>query len=379
MNIPSILRHLVSGGLIIFAAAGFAASAREPAKHWTSDGTVTLNTADVPMSEYVSKELRDAYVAHQDAMFTWPVPPALDAPKSEWDRYDAEEKRLVVGPTLNWALKHYPVDVVDTHIAGVHVGIITPKGGVPAKNQSRVLINVHGGAFMMGRGLAMGMAESVPVASTGGFKVVTLDYRQAPYYQFPAASEDVEKVYRELLKTYKPEAIGIYGCSAGGMLSAQSIAWFQSKGLPRPGAVGIFCASAQRFSAKRGDSDMWGPTGSGPLPPHSNVLAPLSSPAAARRAYFATAQPDDPLAYPGVSDAVISKFPPTLFVTGTRAMEMSAAVTSHAQFLRLGVDSQLYVMEAGWHGAFVINGQATPEGKATNAYTARWFDQKLAH
>jgi monoterpene epsilon-lactone hydrolase len=203
---------------------------------------------------------------------------------------------------------------------------------------------------------------------------VTIDYREAPYHQFPAASEDVEKVYRALLETYKPEAIGIYGCSAGGLLSAQSIARFQVKGLPRPGAVGIFCASAQPFSAKRGDSDMWGPTGSGPLPPNSNVLAQLQSP----RAYFATAKPDDPLAYPGVSDAVISKFPPTLFVTGTRAMEMSSAVTSHAQFLRLGVDSQLYVMEAGWHGAFVIDGQATPEGKATIAYIAHWFDQKLA-
>jgi len=59
----------------------------------------------------------------------------------------------------------------------------------------------------------------------------------------PAASEDVEAVYRELLKEYQPEHIGIFGCSAGGGLTAQAVAWFQSKALSRPRAVGIFAAA----------------------------------------------------------------------------------------------------------------------------------------
>jgi acetyl esterase/lipase len=104
----------------------------------------------------------------------------------------------------------------------------------------------------------------------------------------------------------------------------------------------------------------------------------LAAPSTTSRAYLATARLDDPLAEPGISDPVVSKFPPTLFVTGTRAMDMSRAVTSHAQFLRLGVDSQLYVMEAAWHCAFVAGAHETPEGKATNAYIARWFDEHLA-
>jgi acetyl esterase/lipase len=219
------------------------------------------------------------------------------------------------------------------------------------------------------------MQESVSISNQGGLKVVTVDYRQAPYFQFPAASEDVEKVYRELLKTYKPSAIGIYGCSAGGFLSAESVAWFQSKGLPRPGAIGIFGSGVRRgIVGTHGDSDIWGLSGTGV------EVNPLSSAvtSSSKQAYFSTAKSDDPLAEPGVSDAVIAKFPPTLFVTGTRAMEMSRAVVSHAQLLRLGVDSQLYVMEAAWHCSFVAGAHGTPEAKATNAYIARWFDEHLA-
>ena len=82
----------------------------------------------------------------------------------------------------------------------------------------------------------------MPIAALGRIKVVSLDYRQGPEHRHPAASEDVAAAYRELLKTYRPENIGIYGCSAGGMLAGMSVAWFQRHGLPRPGAVGILCA-----------------------------------------------------------------------------------------------------------------------------------------
>jgi monoterpene epsilon-lactone hydrolase len=71
-----------------------------------------------------------------------------------------------------------------------------------------------------------------PIASIGKIKVISVDYRQAPEYAFPSASEDVATVYRELLKTYKPTNIGIYGCSAGGLLTAETIAWFQKEKLP---------------------------------------------------------------------------------------------------------------------------------------------------
>ena len=136
---------------------------------------------------------------------------------------------------------------------GVQTDVVVPQAGVAPENKGRVLINLHGGGFYAGA-RSGGQAEAVPLAARGRIKVVTVDYRMAPEWRFPAASEDVEKVYVELLKTYRPENIGIYGCSAGGTLTAQAVAWLQHRNLPRPGAVGIFCSGAMPSYWFGGDS-----------------------------------------------------------------------------------------------------------------------------
>ena len=137
----------------------------------------------------------------------------------------------------------YPVDRDDTKIAGVHAYVYTPKAGISAANRDRVLIDLHGGGFS-GCWPACAELESIPIAALGKIRVISLDYREGPKYKFPAASEDVAAVYQQLLKDHAPQNIGIYGCSAGGMLTAMSVAWFEKHNLPRPGAVGIFCAGA---------------------------------------------------------------------------------------------------------------------------------------
>ena len=53
--------------------------------------------------------------------------------------------------------------------------------------------------------------------------MIGVDYRQGPEHVFPAATDDVVAVYKELLKTYPAANIGIYGCSAGGMLTGEVV------------------------------------------------------------------------------------------------------------------------------------------------------------
>jgi epsilon-lactone hydrolase len=114
----------------------------------------------------------------------------------------------------------------------------TPKAVISAANAKRVLIDLHGGGFM---GCWPGCAEleSIPIAALGRIRVVSLHYREGPKYKHPAASEDVASAYRELLKTYRSQDIGIYDCSAGGMLTGMAVAWFQRHSLPAPGAIAI--------------------------------------------------------------------------------------------------------------------------------------------
>lgn len=100
------------------------------------------------------------------------------------------------------------MDIKPERIAGVPTDVIEPAGGAPPKNKRRVLINLHGGGFEVGAGLG-GQMESIPVASLGAIKVISVDYREGPKYKFPAASEDVAAGYRELLKKYSAKRIGI--------------------------------------------------------------------------------------------------------------------------------------------------------------------------
>src|SRR5512146_1888235 len=190
-----------------------------------SDGTVKVPAQTVPISPFLSSEAKSYVTQH-----------LKDMQNPEILKQDAGVPRFMK-PYLERDYAVFAVDKKDEKIGGVHAYVYTPKEGVSTSNQNRVLINLHGGGFS---GCWPGCAEleSIPVSALGKIQVVTVDYRQGPEYKFPAASEDVASVYKELLKTYKPENIGIYGCSAGGMLTAMSVAWFQKHELPRPAAIG---------------------------------------------------------------------------------------------------------------------------------------------
>jgi epsilon-lactone hydrolase len=216
----------------LFAAQALAQTASMPPPlPVDNDGTVHVPAMSVPVSSYLSPEGK-AYLAEHLKQVQRPemlvqvngVPPLLAG-------YLARQRVL------------FAVERKDTTIGGVHAYVYTPKQGISASNRKRILIDLHGGGFS---GCWPGCAEleSLPIAALGRIRVVSLDYREGPKYHFPAASEDVAAAYRELLETYRAQDIGIYGCSAGGMLTGMSVAWFQRHGLPAPGAVGIFCAGA---------------------------------------------------------------------------------------------------------------------------------------
>ena len=128
------------------------------------------------------------------------------------------------------------------------VRIVTPEG-MPESNKDKVLLNLHGGGFNSDSG---SYTESIPIASYSKIKVVAVLYRLAPEHPFPAAVDDSVAVYKELLKTYKPDHIVIYGTSAGAILTAQVAAKLKQSGLPLPAALGIF--SGMGDFARPGDS-----------------------------------------------------------------------------------------------------------------------------
>ena len=115
--------------------------------------------------------------------------------------------------------------------------------------RTRCCSNLHGGGFNSDSG---SYTESIPIASYTKIKVVAVLYRLAPEHPFPAAVDDSVAVYKELLKTYKPDHIVIYGTSAGAILTAEVAAKLKQLGLPLPAALGIF--SGMGDFARDGDS-----------------------------------------------------------------------------------------------------------------------------
>lgn len=261
----------------------------------------------------------------------------------------------------------YDVDIESREIGGVRTDVVTPKSGIAARNRQRVLINLHGGGFVIGARFG-GQAEAIPIAALGGMKVVAVDYRLAPEHRFPAASEDVAAVYRALLKDYKPENIGIFGCSAGGRLAAQTVAWLQRQQLPRPGAIGIFCGSGG--ATVEGDSNYTAPllSGAKPPPPGVSILPP--SP------YLAGASNDDPLVSPDRHPDVLARFPPTLLITATRDMEMSSALHTHNALVKAGIDAELHVWDGLGHGFFNLYPDI-PESRDALDVIVKFFDRQL--
>ncbi|HZF46832.1 MAG TPA: alpha/beta hydrolase, partial [Sphingomonadaceae bacterium] len=236
------------------AGAGSAKAPQDP--RIAENGTVTLDGVQVALPASLSPEAK-AYLRH--LIVDKPFGAAVPDIQQERARQDA-----IMGEFLKPMRERYKVNVAEERIGGILTDVVTPSDGIAPENRNRVLINVHGGGFTTGSRSAS-LVESVPLAALMKIKVVSIDYRMAPEFQFPAASEDVEKVYRALLETYSAEHIGLYGCSAGGVLTSQSVAWFQSRGLPSPAAVGVFCAGLNGYFG--GDSTALSGALLGNLPP----------------------------------------------------------------------------------------------------------------
>jgi acetyl esterase/lipase len=329
-----LVRSIAAGVVLVATAASLRADDQPIAPAFEPNGTVHVPAFDLPPSTLISKEAVQA----QTMRARMPV----GAPSSSGD-ITAVRKGLemMLGPQVSGMRQQYPVDVVDQTIAGIPTRVVTPKD--KPFDPKHVLINLHGGGFSMCAD-ACAMLESVPIASLGGYKVVTVNYRMAPEATHPAGVEDVATVYRELLKSYKPKNIGIYGCSAGGALTAETAAWLPAHGLPQAGAIGIFGAGGVRFGA--GDS-AWVAAyidGSFPPPAKSGGTQPDIT-----RGYFSNADMTGPIISPALHPDVVAKFPPTLIITGTRAMDMSPAIYTNSQLLKAGVRSTLIVGEGMGH------------------------------
>jgi len=355
MPLPRLTRLAPALLLCLSASAALAQDAGPGVK---PDGTVTAPASSVPYSSFASAQARAFFPKMlAEGAKAPPITASIAESRAFYDRMNSDRARRME--------KMFPVRLGHGRIAGVDVDIAMPAQGVAPENAHRVLLNLHGGAFLWGSHSGA-LVEAIPVASLGRIKVIGVNYRQGPESTFPAASVDVEKVYRALLKTYKPDQIGIYGCSAGGILTGEAVARFITDKLPVPGAIGMFCGGLVTID---GDSSYVAPLLNGQgVPAHPFGIDALP--------YFRGADPRDPLVQPGLSPALLGKFPPTLLITGTRDMTMSSVVYSNELLRQAGVPTELRVWEGMWHSFF--SDPELPESQQAYRAMVDFFRRRLA-
>ena len=315
-----------------------------------AEGTAHV-TRVVPVPQTISPEAQKAVGrAEPDAG----PPQSLADRRKGTDAYTARAR-------VQWT-KICPNTLVDTTMAGVPVHVVTPDDLTDA-NKDKVLLNLHGGGFNSDSG---SYTESIPIASYARMKVVAVLYRLAPESPFPAAVDDSVAVYKELLKTYKPYHIVIYGTSAGAILTAEVAAKLKQLGLPQPAALGIF--SGMGDFARAGDSQsMYALRG---------LAGHLDPPQAGTHdsEYATTTDEKDPILSPTYGD--LHGLPPTLFITSGRDLLLSGTINLHRAYLNAGVDARLVVFDALPH-AFWYDPNL-PEAQEANHTMADFFVKELA-
>jgi monoterpene epsilon-lactone hydrolase len=294
---------------------------------------VRLTERVIPVPKSISTEAQAALAMERPAAAPFP---ALDD-IAGWQAHIAM-MNAGMAEMMREPLMALPVKLDTQTIAGVTVYVTEPET-MPAQNRDKVLLYFHGGGLVILGGEPTALFARME-AFANRCKVYAVDYRNPPEHPYPAALDDCVAVYREMLKTYRPDQIVISGASGGGNLAAAVPLKIRDLGLPLPAAVGLFTPEVDLTES--GDTF------------HTNrdIDVILRGGLPAFNALYANGAD---LAHPYLSPifADFTKgFPPTFIQTGTRDVFLSNSARIHRALRKAGIDAELHVWEAMPHGGF---------------------------
>jgi len=204
----------------------------------------------------------------------------------------------------------------------------------PGVKQDKVLLYLHGGAFVAGS-IDTHRDLISRISRAGNIKVVAINYRLAPEHPYPAALEDAFNSYQWLIseKNFNPKNIIIGGDSAGGTLTLSVLIKIRDGGLPLPKAA--FCISPA--------TDM---TGSGESYITKADIDPFLTPELGdlvSNNYLRDIDPEDPLVSPLFAD--LHGLPPIYIQVGTSEILLDDSKRIAEKLETSGVDVELDIWE----------------------------------
>jgi acetyl esterase/lipase len=316
-----------------------------------------------PLRAYVpttiSPEAAQIYAAYRSFVLAAPAPPAK-SPEDFAAMYQTSEARSAAASDA--AIKRLQPSVIQRTIAGVTVYEVRPKD---YKDDGTLLIDVHGGGFVLGsaKNSVGGAAEN---ATATGKRVLTVDYTVAPRGRWQLVTDQVMAVYKGLLNEgISAKHIGMMGGSAGATIVAATALKIRDHGLPLPAA--LLLISPMTDFTEGGDT--------------RTTLAeadPVLHPAQVRPGLDAYADPADqknPYVSPVYGDFT-KGYPPVLIQGGTKEWLLSDMVRLNRAIKAAGGNCDLEIYEGMPHGfpGLMLN---APEGKQARAEQLAFWKRYL--
>ena len=287
-----------------------------------------------PIPSTASPELQ-ALIVERKNNVGWKLKPAT---VEEWHNIVSASTKEIEKRDEPWPAK-WGVSIREDRLGDVRVFWVTPNT-LPKPNRKRLLLNFHGGAYVYAPGRA-GLEDAILMAARG-FRVVSVDYRMAPDYPYPAAIDDAEAVWRVLSAKHNPKRLGVFGTSTGGGMTLALIHRCKRKGLKLPAA--LWAGTPWSDLTKTGDSYFTNAFVDTGLVSYDGVLE------AAAKVYAGGHDLRDPELSPIYGE--FAAFPPTLLTTGTRDLFLSNTVRVHRKLRDAGVATDLTVIEALSHADY---------------------------
>lgn len=232
-----------------------------------------------------------------------------------------------------------------------------------------VVVYVHGGAWIKGdkdEGAGRRFLQSLVRAN---YLVVSVNYRLAPRYPFPAQIEDVKCAIRSLRANadkynLDPDRIGAMGGSAGGHLVSLL-------GLTNPSAGfdggGGYLEQSSRVQAV---INMFGPT---------DITKDCADRVAKQVFGAKNCQDTEPLEKASPVNYVTSDAPPFLFLQGDKDRLVPPEQTRllHERLVAAGVPSKLVIVENAGHGFTPDGGEIDPSLQELGWIMIDFFNEML--
>ena len=222
-------------------------------------------------------------------------------------------------------------EIKDIEISGVSCKQLTPASW--EQRDGLCIQYAYGGGYISGS-CYEDLIIAIPLAQYCNARVVMVDYRLSPEHPYPAAQQDMRRIYPILLDVYGPARLAVAGESAGGNQALGLLHHVRDNGLMPPA-----CAALLSPWCDLADSEL-GEDGLDPTLSNSWIET-------AAGWHAGGTELDDPGLSPLYAD--MTGLPPTIITTGTRDLLQGMCRRLAEKMQAAGVDCELRVGDGMWH------------------------------